>query len=66
MQFPNIEVYDQLKNAVKSQLEIEKFKHKEFVIDSSGDDVFDIDFGDSFFLLNDNLVPSFSRCFVQM
>jgi len=55
-QFPNITVYDQLLNAAKSQLEIEKFKHKEFIIDTSGDDVFDIPFGDAFFLLNDNLV----------
>jgi len=56
LQFPNITVYDQLLNAAKSQLEIEKFKHKEFIVESSGDDVFDIPFGDSFYLLNDNLV----------
>lgn len=56
MQFPNITVYDQLKNTAKSQLEIEKFKHKEFIIDTSGDAVFDINFGDLFYLLNDNIV----------
>jgi len=55
-QFPNITIYDQLKNAAKSQLEIEKFKHKEFIVDTSGDDVFDIDFGDLFYLVNDNIV----------
>jgi len=55
-QFPNIEIYDQLLNTAKSQLEIEKFKHKEFIIDTSGDDVFDIPFGDLFYLLNDNIV----------
>jgi len=56
MQFPNITIYDQLLNAVKSQLEIEKFKHKEFSIETSGDDVFDILFGESFYLFNDQLV----------
>jgi hypothetical protein len=55
-QYPNITVYDQLLNAVKSQLEIEKFKHKEFNIESSGDEIFNIPFGDSFYLLNDELV----------
>ena len=47
---------EQLKNDVKSQLEIEKFKHKEYNIESSGDDVFDIKFGDSFLLENDEIV----------
>jgi len=56
MQFPNITIYDQLLNAAKSQLEIEKFKHKEFNIETSGDDVFDIPFGDGFILENDELV----------
>lgn len=55
-QFPNIEIYDQLVNAAKSQLEIEKFQHKEFNIDSTGDEIFDVRFGDSFYLENDNLV----------
>lgn len=56
MQFPNITVYDQLLNAAKSQLEIEKFKHKEFIVETSGDDVFDILFGELFYLLNDQIV----------
>ena len=37
-------------------MEIEKFKHKEFNIESSGDEIFDVPFGDSFYLHNDNLV----------
>lgn len=56
LQRPNISNYWQLKNDVKSQLEIEKFKHKEYNIESSGDDVFDIKFGDSFLLENDEIV----------
>lgn len=56
MQLPNITVYDQLQNVVKSQLEIEKFKHKEFNVESSGDEIFDILFGDSFYLYNDELI----------
>ncbi len=56
LQFPNITIYDQLLNAAKSQLEIEKFKHKEFNIETSGDDVFDILFGEAFYLFNDQIV----------
>ena len=56
LQQPNITVYDQLVNTAKSHLEIEKFKHKEFNIESSGDEIFDIPFGDSFFLKNEDLV----------
>ena len=56
LQLPNIEVYDQLLNAAKSHLEIEKFKHKEFNIESSGDEIFDIPFGDSFYLFNADIV----------
>ena len=55
-QFPNITVYDQLLNTAKSHLEIEKFKHKEFNIESTGDKIFDIPFGDSFYLYNKDLV----------
>jgi hypothetical protein len=55
-QFPNISVYDQLLNVSKSHLEIEKFKHKEFNIESSGDEIFDIPFGDSFYLKNVDIV----------
>jgi len=56
MQFPDITSYHQLLNASKSHLEIEKFKHKEFNIESTGDEIFDVPFGDSFYLHNDNLV----------
>ena len=56
LQFPDITSYHQLLNASKSHLEIEKFKHKEFNIESSGDEIFDVPFGDSFYLHNDNLV----------
>jgi len=55
-QFPSITVYDQLLNSAKSHLEIEKFKHKEFNIESSGDEIFDIDFGDAFYLKNEDLI----------
>ena len=55
-QFPNIEVYDQLVNAAKSQLEIERFKHKEFNVESTGDEIFDVLFGESFYLLNTDIV----------
>ncbi len=56
LQLPNITIYDQLLNAAKSQLEIEKFKHKEFNVETSGDDMFDVLFGESFFLENDEIV----------
>lgn len=55
-QWPNITVYDQLLNVAKSHLEIEKFKHKEFIVESSGDEIFDIPFGDAFFLKNEDIV----------
>ena len=56
LQFPDITNYHQLEGAAKSHLEIEKFKHKEFNIESTGDEIFDVPFGDSFYLENDNLV----------
>lgn len=56
VQRPDITVYDQLLNDVKSQLEIEKFQHKEYNLETSGEDVFDIDFGDAFLYENDNIV----------
>jgi len=55
-QFPNITIYDQLVNSAKSHLEIEKFKHREFNIQSSGDEIFDILFGESFYLKNDQII----------
>ena len=56
LQFPDITAYHQLQGACKSQLEIEKFKHKEFNIESSGDEIFDVPFGDSFYLQNAELI----------
>ena len=56
LQRSNISNYWQLKNDVLAQLEIEKFQHMEFNIESSGDDIFDINFADSFLLENDQLV----------
>ena len=56
LQFPDISNYHQLEGATKSHLEIEKFKHKEFNIESTGDEIFDVPFGDSFYLHNDNLI----------
>jgi len=55
-QFPNITVYDQLLNVAKSHLEIEKFKHKEFNVESTGDEIFDVNFGESFYLNNDDII----------
>ena len=37
-------------------MEIEKFKHKEFNIESTGYEIFDVPFGNSFYLYNDNLI----------
>ena len=56
LQRPDITVYDQLLNDAKSQLEIEKFQHKEFNIETSGDNTFDVKFGDSFYLENKDLI----------
>ena len=56
LQLPNITVYDQLLNAAKSQLEIEKFIHKEYNVESSGDEIFDILFGEAFHLKNDEII----------
>jgi len=55
-QLPNITIYDQLVNSVKSHLEIEKFKHREFNVESTGDEIFDVLFGESFYLENTELV----------
>lgn len=56
LQRPNIISYNQLKNDAKSQLEIEQFKHKEYNIQTSGDALFDLRFGDSFFLFNNDII----------
>lgn len=54
MELPDITNSVQLKQVVNSQLEIEKFQHKEFTITTSGK--IDINFGDTFFLTDDKLV----------
>ena len=56
LQRPNIISYTQLKNDVNTQLEIEQFKHKEFNFQTSGKDIFDLRFGDTFFLENNSLI----------
>ena len=56
LQRPNIISYLQLKNEVNSQLEIEQFRHKEFNFQTSGNNIFDIRFGDTFFLKNTELI----------
>ena len=56
IQRPDITLYDQLLNDAKSQLEIEKFQHREYNLETSGDDMFDIDFGDSFLFENSEIV----------
>jgi len=54
MEFPDVSNSVQLDQIVNSQLEIEKFQHREFVITTTGK--FDINFGDTFFLTDSNLV----------
>ncbi len=61
IQRPFITLYDQLKNDALTQLEIEKFRHKQFDIRTVGDNTFDIRFGDTFFLENTNLVTDANR-----
>jgi hypothetical protein len=56
LQRPNIMSYTQLQNEVNSQLEIEQFRHKEFNFQTSGNNLFDIRFGDTLFLKNAELV----------
>ena len=56
IQRPNIMSYTQLKNEVNSELEIEQFRHKEFNFQTSGNSIFNIRFGDTFFLKNTELV----------
>ncbi len=47
---------EQLRSVAKSQEEIEKFQHKEFDLTTTGSNIFDIRFGDSFLFQNDDLV----------
>jgi hypothetical protein len=53
---PNIISYKQLQNEAKSQLEIEQFEHQEMNFQTSGKSIFDIAFGDTFFLENEDLI----------
>lgn len=56
LQRPDIMIYDQLLNDAKAQLEIEKFRTKEFKIESSGQNIFDIEYSEAFILKNDKVV----------
>jgi hypothetical protein len=56
LQKPQISTYDQLLSEVKSELEVEKFRHKEFSLSTTGTSTFDIKFGDSFYFENTRLV----------
>ena len=56
LQKPQISTYDQLLSEVKSELEVEKFRHKEFSLSTTGTSTFDIKFGDSFYFENERLV----------
>jgi hypothetical protein len=53
---PNISTYDQLLSEAKSEQEIQKFKHKEYTLTTTGTTAFDILFGDSFYFQNGKLV----------
>ena len=53
---PEISTYDQLLSEVKSMQELEKFKHKEFALTTTGTSTFDIKFADSFYYNNSKLV----------
>jgi len=52
----DIMLFDQAKEVADSQLQIEQFRHKEFDIMTTGKKIFDIKFGDSFYLKNRRLV----------
>jgi len=58
IQRPHVILYDQLKNDAKTQLEIEQFRHQEYNIKTSGDDIFDIKFGDTFYIQDSDIVES--------
>jgi len=53
MQFPDVSNSVQLQQIVNSQLEIEQFQHKQYIVTTQGKN--DIAFGDTFFL-NDSLL----------
>jgi hypothetical protein len=52
----NSVTWSNILGSTRTHLEIEKFKHKEFNIESSGDEIFDIPFGDAFYLKNADIV----------
>jgi len=54
MQFPDVSNSVQLQQIVDSQLELEQFQHKEYIITTGGK--LDINFGDTFFLTDSKLI----------
>lgn len=56
IQRTGISLYDQLRADVEAEEEIQKFRHKEFTFKTSGNAVFDVDFGDHVYLKNINIV----------
>jgi hypothetical protein len=56
IQRPNTTNFVQLTNDALSQLEVEKFKHVEWNIETAGNKVFNIPFGDSFLFIQDNVI----------
>lgn len=56
MNEPHIILFNQLLNVAKTQLEIEQFRHQEYNLTTSGTSIFDIDFGDSFYLEKSDFV----------
>ena len=56
LQRTHIMTYDQLKNDGETELEKQKFQLKMFDFRTSGQSIFDIKFGDTFFLENEELV----------
>ena len=56
IQRPNIISYNQLKAQTLSDKNIFQFRHKEFNFQTSGDDIFDVRFGDMVFLENADLI----------
>ena len=60
LQRPNIISYNQLKNEALSELEIQQFRLKVFNFQTSGNVIFDIPFGETFFLKNTEIVSDAS------
>lgn len=53
---PHIMTFKQLQNDAATELEKEQFQLKEFEIETAGEKIFDLKFGDSFFFENQRLV----------